>query len=263
MYKNQLFVLLVTLSIFQLVSCKKDAGNTSNTTTTTTNNIRPVDAIAGNFYCKKEARYGYGSSAQLLYINDTANLVVSLDVENSFIYFGDGQNFNHYFSITSSDQTHFEKDTLSTTLNLDFYNNYDSLVFYYDAFYAGGGSRSEIYTGSKTNLLASTPTHAYNSDLEGNYTLNIHKRNTSTGLDTQYTSTLFVSHADYKLMVGGDYLYSDLFHNRIKYHTYQDYTTHYNKEYSIYWENDSLFVEFDSITYPQLDTVYYRFSGAK
>ncbi|MCH2043456.1 MAG: hypothetical protein MK212_04895 [Saprospiraceae bacterium] len=264
--KNYLFILLFGICIIQIISCKKDTGNidddTQNTTTTSTNeDQRPVDAAVGLFYCQKELSHSYSGNGQTLSVEDSLDVVIAVSLDNDSIYFGD----LYSFAIDSVNQSFFELDNSSYNVSLEFKNSYTSLIVLYNESQQGGNSANTKYYGGRCPFLPSTSPHAYNNDLEGNYTITVHQTNSATGLDTQYTENRLVSYSTYNaLMIGNTQVSPGVFHSHMRSIINENNgSLHYRSQYSLYWSEDSIFYEIDTVYYPQLDTIYYRYGGSK
>ena len=209
--------------------------------------------LSGNFLCEVGIHRYYTDS-----YHDYSDRVVNVSVNGNILTF---QGLN--FPIESESQTVFEYSDLYGSATLTFTNGYDSIqMSYHQPSVSSGPSYTDNYSGSRTSLPVTTSPHSSASSIEGQYQMNILKRNTLNGLDTSYSEIILVSidPTTNNFSFGVDSFDPGFFHS------YSNQTDNigqlnYYTDRSLLWRNDSLYILQEDIDFNTNDTVSFSYIG--
>jgi hypothetical protein len=260
MYRTLFFLIS-----FLIISCKKD--KVVQQEPIDQGGLYDYSHLEETYYCTVDYDMAYESGGTRL--NDRN---IKLDVLNDSLYF-----LNYKFKIDSDTQTvfqHYEElqGTYSTTISLTFSNSFTQLYLHYyqSGSGSGGPDYTVIYYGSVTQEIASTIPHVNRSLIEGDYIMEITRKNVFSGLDTTYVDTINVLLHDTQaaFILDGELISTPSFYNTFSNVTNWNFQMDQHDNYQAYWdENDSLYIE--NLQYSggfagnPMDTIQVLFAGTK
>lgn len=244
-------LILFTAILATLFSCKKD---------------EPVKCLSveyghyvGNFHCTVISEYNYDGYSDREY-----DQVVRCYIENDSLRILD-----YAFPLTDPEQTVFVEGiplsgshSAQFTFSPDF--NYLSIYLDYPSQLSGPSSSLQFY-GPKSPQPETVDPHPLLPELEGNYLLDVTKIQQGSGIDTHFIDLLYVTNSNGYMHIDGDSFHIGLFHGQSE---MESVNTMVDERYekSIYWKNDSLFLDYMRI-YPVWtstpDTTHYIYHGVK
>lgn len=256
-----LFFLIVVI----IVSCKKD--KVVQQEPIDQGGLYDYSHLERTYYCAIDYNMAYESGGTKL--NDRN---IDVDVINDSLYF-----LNYTFKIDSDTQTVFEHyeellGTYSTTITLTFSNNFTQLYLHYyqSGSGSGGPDYTVIYDGSITQETASTIPHVNRAMIEGNYRMEVTRKDPFSGLDTTYIDTVNVLLHDTQaaFLVDGELISAPSFYNSYSTVTNWNFQMDQHSVNNTFWNlNDSLYLE--NLQYSggfagnPTDSVQTKFCGKK
>lgn len=257
--------ILFFLLIITTASCKKDKVVQQE----------PIDQaglydfshLEGTYACDISYNMAYESGGTRYYDRN-----IKLDVINDSLYF-----LNYKFKIDADTQTVFEHyeellGTYTTDITLTFTNNFTllNLHYYQSGSSSGGPDYTIIYDGVITTDVASSLPHVNRTLIEGDYIMEVTRKNAFSGLDTNYTDTVNVLLHDTQaaILVDGELISTTSFYNSYSNVTNWNFQMDQHSVNNTFWNlNDSLYLE--NLQYSggfagnPTDSVQTKFCGKK
>lgn len=208
-----------------------------------------------NFYTQRIGSYGYVSGSTSFNNKDTADIDMRISVQNDTLMV-----LGYEFPIDSLNQTSFSRIWMNPDfgdpqeVRLDYYNNYDSVKFFYSSCGSINGCRTNTYKGTKGGNIKKR----FTANL---YKLKVVHEEYIAAIDTQYTADLVVNFDGQTFEIGM---------NRFSYNPFYSYSNEYklstgnygSSKKLVYMKNDSLYIDYYEIKYNN-DTIYYSYQGVK
>ena len=223
--------------------------------------INEYEHLENKFY----THYSYVYTYTTISSSFNHGQVIETRVENDSL-----KVLDYAFPISSASQSYFEVEDNSSipevtvVQTLSFFNDFDSLVIRETE---SGGSASVVInmTGAKTNLDVSVLPHAYATDINGSYLLNIQNKEVQGGttiVDSQYVALSNVVCLDYRLSINNKDFSTDLYHSYTNFYL-NDMNQGVKQRDRLYCTADSLFLDYQLIQTTQQDTIHNIYVGVK
>lgn len=251
--KSHAFASLLFMLVF-LLACSKPES---------TNDVVSYDHLRGRFLCQVDYNWNYTNEGSTKDYDE----VISISVLGDSLCVLDRK-----FAISNANQASFILEDIDGVVGKNFSLTYSSdfntisIEEIYPSEFSGPSSAT-YYSGQKTDLFESDAPHAYLEDLQGTYAITAEIHNTTSCIDTTFTTEFYVT------MEAGNVILSDFYSQDIgTFHSYLQRTSYSvypaaDSERSIYWANDSLYLSLITISGEEAwgveDTVAYLFSGVK
>lgn len=244
------YVLLLLLTSSILISCKKE--------------VVPIEQdfshYNGHFYGELSHYSVYNNSNW----NVVSDMVIRSSTDNSQLCFLEEQ-----FSIPDEEMTNFgfsSGNYSGRTFHLNFYNNFNSISYSDDYNYGTSWYTDDTFYGVRMQASETgSQEHPLKAQLEGDFVLNIAKKEYLNNIDTNYYDTLSLTLSGFSAILDSKQFDFPPFHSYVHSNSMvQDLDERRIED--IYWEQDTIYLNYmiiSGVFGGTIDTVHYRYSGVR
>ncbi|MCH2231836.1 MAG: hypothetical protein MK105_15990 [Crocinitomicaceae bacterium] len=244
-------ILLLIFILPLVLSCKKDS----------TPPVYDFSDYDGNFYGELSSYNTYYNSNS----NIVSDRIFGCSNDGSQLFFKED-----IFLLTDPENTNFgfasQNPYSGRSFDLNFTNNFNNLSYTEHIIYGSEWGSHNTFSGLKMQLpLTGTDEHPLKAELEGDFVLNIYKREYLNNIDTNYYDTLNIMLSGFNVIIESKQFEFPPFHSYVHVNSMLESNDEHRIE-DLYWSQDTIYINskiISGIFGGTADTVQYNYSGVR